>query len=159
MTNCTFSIRPFNSSDNVVIREVYRDAILSQGASFYSTQQIDAWASLASLPQILDRSLNEGSGWVVIDNQNIEAFALRYPSNHLDLLYCRGRSSRKGYGTSLIKRIEYDAYQEGVKTLLTEASLFSYSLLLSCGWKEQSIDKILIGGVSFYHYRMFKHLQ
>ena len=158
MVSCTFSIRPLKRSDHDVIRDVYTDAVLSQGPLFYNTEQITAWASLAALPGILDRSLDEGIGWVVVDQKTIEAFAIRYPSNHLDLLYCRGRSSRKGYATTLIKKIEFDANQEGIKTLFTEASLFSYSLLLNCGWQQQAIDQIQIAGVSFYRYRMFKKL-
>ena len=110
------------------------------------------------MPGILDRSLEDGIGWVVVCKQRIEAFAVRHPSNHLDLLYCRGRSSRKGYATTLLKRIEFDANQEGIKTLFTESSLFSHPLLLSCGWKQHNIDQIKIAGVSFHRYRMFKKL-
>ncbi len=66
MTNCTFLIRPLNSSEYFVIREVYTDEILLQGGSFSSTDQITAWSSLSSLPGILDRSINDGNSWVVI---------------------------------------------------------------------------------------------
>ena len=154
----SFSIRPITSKDHFVIREVYLDAITSTGPSLYSNDQIKAWSSLAFAPEILDRSLVHGVGLVVVVNHSIEAFAIRYPSNHLDLLYSRGRSMRKGYGEILLKGIELAAVREGVQKLFTEASLFSYPLLLRCGWIQQTIDQITISGVNFNRYRMYKTL-
>nr|WP_269623546.1 GNAT family N-acetyltransferase [Prochlorococcus marinus] len=140
------------------MREVYFDAIYSQGLSLYTKEQIKAWASLAWLPGVLDRPLKEGIGWLVCAENKVEAFAIRYPSNRLALLYCRGRSTRKGYATNLLFRVEMDAYNEGIKKIFTEASLFSYPLFLKSGWKKKYSEKILIAGVVFDRYRMEKSL-
>ncbi len=161
MTNHSqdYFLRPIKTFDHSVLRDVYCDAITSQGASFYNSDQIEAWSSLAFLPGILDRSLNNGKGWVVVSNETIEAFAIRHPSNHLDLLYCRGRSSRKGYATKLLKKIELDARHDCIETLFTEASLLSYPLLLRSGWRFQSSEKIKIAGVGFLRYLMYKRFE
>ena len=158
---------PFDSSvqltlikreDNSDLRDVYVDSIQSQAPSFYNNSQIAAWAALANLPSFFEIPFDEGRGWALLKRSKIEAFALRYPLDRLALLYCRGRSSRKGFANMLLERIEFDCAEEGIKLLSTEASLLSYSLLIRRGWVEKSIEKIEIAGISFDRYRMFKRL-
>lgn len=151
-------LRLIKQADCSALRDVYADAIRSQGECFYTTDQIQAWASLAFMPGVLDQPLLEGQGWLILENNEIEAFALRHPSHRLALLYCRGRSARRGYATALIDRVEFEARQEGQIYLVTEASAFSYSLFLRCGWEEIAPEHIQIGGVSFERYRMKKYL-
>ena len=86
----------------------------------------------------------------------IEAFAVIYPKDRLALLYCRGRSSRQGHATDLLNKIEEEAQQDETNRLLTEASLLSYQLFLSNGWKIISPETIEIGGVGFCRYLMEK---
>ena len=142
----------------MALREVYEDAIRTCGKSLYSQEQIEAWTSLAYLPGILDKPLKDGVGWVSCVNKRIEAFALRYPNNRLALLYCRGCSSRQGHATALLKQIEEETIEERPITLITEASLCSYQLLLKHGWKITSPEEIQIGGVNFFRYLMEKTL-
>ncbi len=153
-----YQLKPLSRSDHSAVRDTYADAIESQGQVFYTKDQISAWASLAWLPGILDPVLETGKGWVVIKRGQVEAFAVRYPMDRLALLYCRGRSARQGYATTLLKQVELEARQEGQSILLAEASSFSYSLLLKCGWKLKAPETISIGGVDFERYRMAKKL-
>ena len=151
-------LRPCESSDEMALREVYEDAIRTCGKSLYSQEQIEAWTSLAYLPGILDKPLKEGVGWVSCVNKRIEAFALRYPNNRLALLYCRGRSSRQGHATALLRQIEAETIKERPINLKTEASLCSYKLFLKHGWEIISPEEIKIGGVNFFRYLMEKTL-
>ena len=151
-------LRPCESSDEMALREVYEDAIRTCDNSSYSQKQIDAWSSLAYLPGILDKPLKEGVGWVSCVNKTIEAFALRYPTNRLALLYCRGRSSRQGHATALLHQIEEDTLKDRPINLKTEASLCSYKLLLRHGWTITAPEEIQIGGVHFLRYLMAKTL-
>ena len=154
----SFHLIPIQNSNHRLVREIYADAICSQGLELYNQDQIDAWSALAFLPGVLDEPLNKGTGWFVNIGNDSEAFAIRYPTNRLALLYCRGRSARKGYATNLLIQIEHDAREQGIKILYTEASLFSYLLLLKHEWTCKSVDEIKIAGVSFLIYRMFKRL-
>tara|TARA_Y100001968_G_scaffold61308_1_gene52149 strand:- start:175 stop:606 length:432 start_codon:yes stop_codon:yes gene_type:complete len=140
----------------MVLREVYEDAIRTCGKSLYSQEQIDAWASLAYLPGVLDKPLKNGLGWVSCVNDTVEAFALKYPENRLALLYCRGRSSRQGHATELLHKIEKDFLKEKPINIKTEASLCSYQLLLRHGWRIIAPEEIQIGGVNFSRYLMEK---
>ena len=102
--------------------------------------------------------MTEGKGWLSIERKRIVAFAVRYPADRLALIYCRGRSSRQGYATTLLAKLESEARQEGENRLITEASLFSYPLLLRCGWTVLANEIVQIGGISFDRYRMEKRL-
>ena len=61
----SYDLRELRNSDHFVVREIYADAICSQGLEFYNQDQINAWSALAFLPGVLDRSLNEGNGWLI----------------------------------------------------------------------------------------------
>ena len=112
MVNLTYQLRQIKPQDNSVLREVYADAIKSQAFLLYSKKQVDAWSSLAWVPGVLDRPLSEGKGWLSFNEEGIEAFALRFPHDRLALLYCRGRSARRGHATALLKKLELDAIEE-----------------------------------------------
>jgi len=154
--NMKYELKPLQGSDHLVVREVYEDAIKHQIEGCYTQEQIQAWASLAWLPGVLDRSLLEGKGWISLENQQVEAFAVRYPLTRLALLYCRGRSAGRGHATALLDRVESEACEEGQAFLVTEASLFSYSLLSQRGWMLIAPETMQIGGVNFERFRMQK---
>ena len=96
-----------------LLREIFADAIESQAPGLYTPDQIRAWTSLAWLPGVLDRLFRDGDGWISGEGA---AFAMRQPQDRLALLYCRGRASRQGHGTALVKRIECDARADGLRT-------------------------------------------
>ncbi len=151
-------LKPLELSDHMAVREVYIDAIQSQCATLYTKEQIRQWSALAFLPGVLDSPLKEGRGWISLENQNIAAFAVRYPLNRLALLYCRGHFSRRGHATVLLNRVEQEALDEGIDHLVTEASFVSYELLLRRGWRLIRPNTFEIGGVSFRRYLMEKIL-
>ncbi len=149
-------LRPIGSADHHLLREIYADAIESQAPGLYSSDQVRAWAALAWLPGILDRTFLEGQGW--ISGQDA-AFAIREPRDRLSLLYCRGRACRQGHGSFLLAQIELDAQADGVRRLRTEASQLSRPLLERRGWRVVAPEKITIGSVPFERYRMDKLLR
>ena len=148
-------LRPIEPADELLLRQIYADAIESQAPRLYSEQQVQVWQSMAWLPGVLDRTFAEGSGWI---SGGDAAFAIRHPEDRLALLYCRGRAARQGHGKALLVRIEADALAEGIARLRTEASQFSRPLLERQGWRVVAPETILIAGVRFERYRMHKAL-
>ena len=142
-------------ADEILLREIYADAIESQAPQLYSDQQVKSWAALAWLPGVLDQTLKQGSGWISGEDA---AFVMRYPLDRLALLYCRGRSARQGHGKALLERLEADAIADGVRSLRTEASQFSRPLFERYGWSLVAPETITIAGVPFERYRMHKAL-
>tara|TARA_Y100001968_G_scaffold281862_1_gene279378 strand:- start:28 stop:525 length:498 start_codon:yes stop_codon:yes gene_type:complete len=151
-------LEPLKKIHHIEVRRIYEDAVETTGPVYYSETQIQAWSALAWMPGVLDKPLDEGKGWISFEDKEIAAFALRYPSNRLALLYCRGSSRQKGHGTALLNRVEADAIAEGESSLITEASFFSYSLLVRNGWKLHVSEMIEIAGISFKRFCMEKYL-
>ena len=150
------ALRPIHSGDHQLLREIYADAIETQAALLYTPEQVRAWAALAWLPGVLDRTLREGHGWI---SGTDAAFAIRDPRDRLSLLYCRGREARRGHGSALLAQIEDDARADGLERLRTEASQLSRPLLERRGWLVLASESITIGGGPFERYRMERLLR
>ena len=150
------ALRPIGPDDQFLLREIYADAIETQAPVLYSDDQVKAWAALAWLPGVLDRTFAEGSGWI---SGGDAAFAIRDPQDRLSLLYCRGKAARQGHGSALLARVEADARADGVQRLRTEASQLSRPLLERRGRRVVAPETITIGGVAFERYRMDKPLR
>ncbi len=151
-------MRKITTSDHELIRHIYVDAIQSQCSRTYSEKQIEAWSSLALLPGILEKPLSKGDGWLSYECNQPAAFAIRYPQNRVALVYCLGSFAGLGHATSLLKKLESNAINDGQNKLFTEASYLSYSLFFKLGWQVLALEKIEIAGVGFQRYRMSKKL-
>ena len=151
-------LRQITKKDQLQLKRVYFDSIVSLEDEFYDNEQKIAWSSQAWNNPEFEKSLNEGIGWVICKSDKVIAFAIRYPQNRIALFYCKGDSRRKGYGTILIKKIEEDAKNEGLDFLITEASLISYKLFQRNQWEVLSKEKIIINGKNFERYKMIKNL-
>ena len=151
-------LREITLCDHLALKMIFLDAIESQASDSYSFEQRRAWKDLVWLPGLFEKILLDGRGWVCIDREEVEAFILRFPLDRVALLYCRGRSARRGFATALLQRVQSEASQEGQPFLLTEASLLSYSLFLRNGWYFQKFNRMKFGDVFLDSYNMKKDL-
>ena len=151
------NIRRITKKDNLDLKKVYFDSIISINQVTYNNEQKKAWSSQAWNNINFDISLNEGKGWLIDEKNKIIAFATRYPNNRIALFYCRGDYQRKGYGTKLLTKLENEAKKEGVAFLTTEASLISYRLFLKYNWEIIRKEKVIIGNIIFERYKMIKN--
>ncbi len=106
-----------------------------------------------------DNSITNGKGWLLSEKGIIIAFAIRYPIKRISLFYCKGKFQRKGYGSKLLQKLEYEAKKEGLDFLSTEASLISYELFLKNKWEIIRKEKIIINNIFFERYKMFKNIK
>ena len=151
------NLKQITKKDQLDLKKLYFDSILSINEKIYSQEQKRAWAGQAWENKNFDLSINKGKGWLIYKNEKLIAFATRYPKNRIALLYCRGDSQRKGYGTILLQRLEKEAKEEGLPFLSTEASLLSYKLFLRNNWKIIRKENITINNIIFERYKMFKN--
>ena len=149
-------LKQITNKDQLELKKIYFDSIISINESVYSKEQKRAWASQAWDNQSIDISIKEGQGWLIIEKNNKIAFAIRYPKNKIALFYCKGDSQKKGYGTKLLHKLEKEAKDEGITVLSTEASLISYKLFLKNEWKVVRKEKIIIKNIIFERYKMIK---
>ncbi len=151
-------IRRVESNDFEKLKDIYLDAIKSISTSDYSKKQIEAWGAKAYLPNLLDNCFSGSKGWLSVEGKKTVAFAIRKPENRISLLYTRGEYKRQGHATSLLKKTESDAVNDGQKYLVTEASFLSKNLFIKFGWKVQTIETIKIAGVPFERFLMRKNI-
>ena len=152
------NLKPITEKDQHDLKKLYFNSIISINEKIYSQEQKRVWASQAWDNKFFDLSIKEGQGWSINEKEKIIAFASRYPNNRISLLYCRGDSQRKGYGTTLINKLENEAKKEGLTFLTTEASLISYKLFLRNNWEIIRKEKIIIKNILFERYKMKKNL-
>ena len=151
------NLKRITKKDQLNLKKLYFNSIISIDEKIYSLNQKKAWASQAWNNKNFDLSILEGKGWLIKKNEEIIAFATRYPNNRIALLYCKGDSQRKGYGTKLINKLEMEAIEEGQSFLLTEASLISYKLFLRNKWEIIRKENIIINDIIFERYKMIKN--
>ncbi len=154
-------IRALRPEDFQEVMAAYHDAVISQAGNLYSEAQIAAWAQQPGRNDQFQSALLGGYGLVspaAHDDLMIEAFALLDPLDRLSLLYCRGRSSRQGRATALLRKLEDHARSRGIGALRTEASQLSRPLLERLGWEVVADEVVSIGNVDFLRWRMRKDL-
>jgi GNAT superfamily N-acetyltransferase len=153
-------LRPLTPQDRDDLRAVYRDAVLSQAPARYTPSQVKAWADVVQETASFDTILTRGVGLASCsaDGRSIEAFAVLEPADRISLLYCRGRSSRQGRATTLLRALEALARGYGSVRLRTEASFLSRPLFEREGWAVAWIEDLTIAGVPFQRFRMVKDL-
>ena len=151
-------LRQINIKDNLILKSIYFDSIISIDDKLYSPEQKFIWSSQAWENPEFENAIIKGDGWVLDENSDIKGFAIRYPKDKLSLLYCRNKSKRKGNGTKLLKKIEYQAKRDNISHIKTEASLISYKLLLKNDWEIIREENIIIKNINFLRYKMIKKL-
>ncbi len=154
-------LRRLEPRDFQQVVAVYHDAVISQAQGLYSQAQIEAWAENAGRDDGLLDALRRGYGLASCagnDWNTIEAFALLDPIDRLSLLYSRGRASRQGRATVLLRAIEIKARQHHCPRLRTEASQLSRPLLEREGWRVDDEEEVIFANERFRRWRMIKDL-
>lgn len=155
------TVRRLELGDFEQLVAVYRDAVISQAKGLYTSQQIGAWADHAGRDDGFRQALGRGYGLVSCADPErciIEAFALLDPIDRLALLYCRGRASRQGRATTLLRLLESEARRHACPRLRTEASQLSRPLLERQGWRVDREEEVIFAATSFLRWRMIKDL-
>jgi len=151
-------LKQITKKDQLKLKEVYFDSVISIDQNIYSKEHKFAWASQAWENSEFEKALLNGRGIKLIYDNKIIGFATRYPENRLSLLYVRSNFKRMGFGAIILNSIEKDALKSGINKLNTEASLISYRLLLKRNWEIERKEKVNIKGLYFERFRMFKIL-
>ena len=144
------------------LRAVFRDAVLAAAPSLYSPEQVVAWAQGADQADRWAPWLVDGATWVAVqeDARDVPiAFALRYPADHLHLLFVDPAFHRRGLGSALLEAAANEARDEGLAVLEAEASLISHPLFLRAGYDVVAWEEVEARGQRFRRVRMRKVLR
>lgn len=152
-------LRGYRQQDFDAVREVYKDAVFSLGAGFYSARQLEVWASYSDETEAFARKLTRGRAWVVECEGRVVAFGHLDPVDHVSLLYCSGSHSLRGIATSIYHKMEETARNAAVVILTVEASRVSLPFFAKVGFQVVEEESSERHGVVFERFRMSKLLQ
>ena len=73
------NLKQITENDQLDLKKIYFDSIISIDEQIYTLEQKRAWASQAWDNEYFNLSLKEGKGWLINEREEIIAFASRYP--------------------------------------------------------------------------------
>ena len=143
-------------------RAIFRDAVLAAAPGHYTPDQVVAWAQGADHADRWTPWLVDGATWIASTTDAPDApvaFAIRHPADHLHLLYVAPTFHRRGLGAALLEAAANEARDEGIASLVAEASLISHPLFVRAGYVVVAWEEIEARGQVFRRAVMRKGLR
>ena len=122
-------IRPAQPADAEAITLAHLDSIRSLGPAFYPPEVVEAW-SAGLIPAIYVNAMVGGEAFFIATGMlDGEVTVLGFSTHRVDdaqdgaSVYVRGRATRRGIGTLLLRHAEDHARAHGANSLQIQASL------------------------------------
>ena len=150
-----FRIRRYRKNDLNKLAEIYQTSIKFLGISYYTQQQVEAWANYFNDSDKFEDWLMESSNFVAVDKADIcIGFGGFEMHGRISSLFVSPQAMRKGVGSALLEHILKKAASEGINELTTQTSEFSKPLFEKYGFGVKEIEETVIDGVEFRRYVM-----
>ena len=149
-------IRQYQPTDAEAIAAIYRDAVISIGATAYDPEQIAVWSAFPDDIEEFRQTLQQGLTLVAVADGQLVAFGQLNPLNHIAFLYTASQAARQGYATEIYQQLEIYAIQQGIEQLHTEASRISKFFFLKMGYHITATEVVTRKGVEFERFKMAK---
>lgn len=150
------NLRLFQPTDAEALADVYRDSVRTIGSQVYSQKQIDAWVRSPEDIKEFRARLSVGVTVLAEEKGEVIAFGQFSPPDHLSLLYCSGRWSRRGVGSLVYDELERHAITMGAVEIKLEASRISRPFFEKKGYHVVEAETSVFLGVEFERFRMKK---
>ena len=152
-------LRRYRSPDAEGLAGLFRESVLTLGASFYSGEELGAWASFGDRLEDFRRSLGEGFTLVAeSDGGEIQAFGQLHPADHVALLYTSPRWPRRGLATSILAALERQAAGSGARDVRAEVSRVARALFEKAGYRVSGSEAVERAAVRIERFAMLKTL-
>ena len=150
------NVRPYEPTDLPRVMETYTASIRSLAASYYSPEQIAAWAPIAPNAARWQERLS-GLHIIVAESDGILAgFASYTDDGYLDHLFTHPEFARRGVATSLYQRVESALRAAGVPRVTTLASLAGRPFFDRHGFQLDSEENVECRGAYLRRFAMHK---
>jgi putative acetyltransferase len=154
----TMIARRYEPTDLPQIMTVYREAIHTLAAPFYTKEQLDAWAPPDQRVDRWEQRLTQVRTIVIEDDGTIAGFASHDLAGHLDLLFVHPRFARRGVATRLCAAVEHELRVAGVSRIFTEASLAARAFFERNGFRVVREESVECRGAYLRRYAMDKEI-
>jgi putative acetyltransferase len=158
-----FAIRKMISDDARAFLEVHHAAVRGVAAKDYSAEIIDAWAPLPinerQAAGILTNPDDEYRLVAETEGRVVGIAALVAKNHEVRACYVAPEAGRRGVGSALLREIEREALQRGLKFLETDSSLTAEPFYAAQGYLVlERGEHVLYNGERMACVKMRKHL-
>jgi len=137
---------------------VYRASIHALAATFYTAEQLEAWAPQKMDARRWQERLAKVHTIVTEHEGTLTGFASYETNGHLDLLFTHPAFARQGVATRLCRRVEAAMIGAGVSRIFTEASLAARPFFEHRGFVVDHEELVECQGAHLRRFAMHKNL-
>ena len=151
--------RPYESTDLPRVMEIYTASIRSLVASYYSPEQIAAWAPVPPDAARWQERLSHLHTIVAESDGGLAGFASYTHDGYLDFLFTHPTFARRGVATRLYQRVESALRAVGAPRVTTHASLAARAFFDRHGFQLDAEEWVECRGAYLRRFAMHKQLR
>jgi putative acetyltransferase len=151
--------RPYQSTDLPRVMEIYTASIRSLAASYYSPEQIAAWAPVPPDAARWQERLSHLHTIVAETYGVLAGFASYTHDGYLDFLFTHPTFARRGVATRLYQRVELALRTVSAPRVTTHASLAARPFFDRHGFQLDAEEWIACRGAYLRRFAMHKQLR
>jgi putative acetyltransferase len=150
--------RPFEPSDLTSVIETYTASIRSLASSYYSPEQIEAWAPIPPDATRWQERLAKLHTIVSESDGVLAGFAAYTHDGYLDFLFTHPAFARRGVASGLYRRVEAALRAVGAPRVTAHVSLAARPLFDRHGFQLDVEECVDCRGAYLRRFAMHKHL-
>ncbi len=151
--------RPYESTDLPNVMETYTASIRSLAASYYSPEQIAAWAPVPPEAAPWQERLARLHTVVAELDGTLAGFASYTHDGYLDFLFTHPAFARRGVASRLYQRVESALRAIGAPGVTAHVSLAARPFFDRHGFQPDAEECVECRGAYLCRYAMHKHLR
>ncbi|MEY8706960.1 GNAT family N-acetyltransferase [Bacteroides faecichinchillae] len=158
--NHPYQFREATISDIEILKELYKETVLTINIKDYSLEEVRDWASCGeNIPHWIE--LINNLYFIIALNETNQAigFASLRKDGYLHSMFVHAKFQQKGVATFLLSEIEKYAINHQIEIITSEVSLTAKSFFESKGYYIQYEQKRLANQLCLTNFVMKKHLR
>jgi putative acetyltransferase len=142
----TPALRPFLSADTPVLAAIFAAAIEELTGDDYSSEQQEAWASVADDEEEFGKKLAGELTLIATLGNAPVGFASLKGKDHIDMLYVHPSAAGQGVASSLLDALERLAGGRGATSLTVDASDNAQEFFRKRGYVARQRNSLTVNG-------------
>ena len=142
----TPALRPFLPADTPVLAAIYIAAVEDLTGDDYSSEQQEAWASVADDEEAFGKKLAGGLTLIATLRNAPVGFASLKGKDHIDMLYVHPSAAGQGVASALCDALERLAGSRGAKSLAVDASDNALEFFRKRGYVAKQRNSVTVNG-------------
>ncbi len=139
-------IRLYHEKDAPILMTIFKSAVRENAKGFYSEDQLLAWAPESMNLEFWKERMLSINPFVLIDNNQILAYADLQPNGYIDHFFVKGGQANKGYGQILMDYLIKEAIRRKLPTMTADVSLAAQAFFSKHGFEIIKSKKVKIRG-------------